>query len=123
MVPPPTSGSAISSAVTYWLDTLPRTRAATGPAIVAGWDSSGPHPVIASPGGHPGHAELLERREHVTGVVRVQKLTHQRLAVSERGQQQHPVGDALRPGQAHGARHPPDGPKIEMFHGHVRSYA
>ena len=44
--PPPTSGSAISSAVTYWLDTLPRTRAATGRAMRPAPMPSGGYPSL-----------------------------------------------------------------------------
>src|SRR5262245_7673128 len=46
IVPPPAVGSAMSSAVTYWLDTLPRTRAATGVRLVAGQAARGGQPAL-----------------------------------------------------------------------------
>src|SRR5213078_1702842 len=62
-------------------------------------------------------AQKLEGVQHHAGVVGIQQVLDARLAVRQRGEQQHAIGDALRSGQLHRALHPRDRTEIEELPG------
>jgi len=60
--------------------------------------------------------EPVKRGEHELDVVCLKQACHLGSAVRERTKQQRAVGDALRAGQPHRARHAGDGREIEVVH-------
>src|SRR5207249_7471580 len=61
-------------------------------------------------------AQKLEGVQHRAGVVGIQQILDARLALRQRGEQEHAVGDALRSGHFHRALGPRDRIEIEEFH-------
>ena len=68
---------------------------------------------IALPG--YAHTERAQRVEHHAGVVGIEQRAHLRRAGSQRGEQQHAVGNALGAGQLHGAVRMACGRQIKKF--------
>ncbi len=60
--------------------------------------------------------EPVKRGEHELDVVCLEQARHLGIAVRERAKQQRAVGDALRAGQPHRARHAGDRREIEVVH-------
>jgi hypothetical protein len=65
----------------------------------------------------PVDAQLAQRAQHDLGVVGFEHVAHPRLAARERGEQQHAVGDALRPRERNAPADAPDRLQLEMVHG------
>ena len=62
------------------------------------------------------HAQRTQRFEHEARVVGIENIAHPCFAFSERRQQEHAIGNALRARQAHRAMHRRDGREIEVRH-------
>ncbi|MCY1556138.1 hypothetical protein D9M68_928630 [compost metagenome] len=66
-------------------------------------------------------AQLRQGVEHHACVVGIEQIGDVRMAHAERGEQQHPVGDALGAGQADGAARAGQWRDVEMWNGkHAR---